>query len=650
MRFKIFLDQIIQGLRRHWVILLPFLWYFGTAARTITHGDAALNVDAIAGPIVSTHVNNHNVSVLVGWLLSHLLPFGSIAFRDTFQAIFFGGLTVALFYFLVYHIFRSRVTASIAAWILTVSHSLWWHSTVIESAGGNACFMMLALWWVVLYHETRKEKYLLLMVMTAGVGVFQHAQLGVIGLGAAVLAVAHVYYLFRGRSYKHIFRFVLRAAGVSVLALAPYVLTLIIRDAPIAGGVAQAFHAASGGSFQQFMFQGSTLYGLTEELYLVGMQFPSPFLILLPAGLWFFLRRWKITAPALATLVMCFVNAWFFIYFNTWDRFEFMLISFVVMAFWGSFALDRLVRLAENLKHPGLTTILVLATIFSVAFPPYLYAHLAIWGRSPSSYWYARYNNAYSPNSHDIAALIANPDKHNYLDVDQYAHALFDKLPASATYIDDDSRTYYQVQYFRTYYHERPDLRVNFLNSWNIPNWGLDAKTFIATLEAAYQTNGDLFLISTAHPYAEALASAPRRYQFREFPLPYGKWAYRLVTASDASETSDWDSTYIPKNTRVLTGLGFETGPGTVRDSFNAQDRIMTRFYFAPNPQPFSVSFKWTEPNGAVHHLSTEFLVPAGNTEVWSYLEGPSERPAGSWKLEVIVNQTVVATKTFEVR
>lgn len=641
---------MVRGLRRHWVILVPFAWYYSTAARTITHGDAGLNIDAITGPIVSTHVNNHNLSVITGWILYHLLPFGSVAFRSTFQAIFLGGLTVALFYFLIYRIFNSRLTAGVAALVLTVSNSLWWHSTLVETATGGALLMVLALWFIVLYREDRKDKYLLLLIATAGLGIFQHAQLGVIGLAAAIIALGHVYNLLRSKNYRHILRFILKAAGVSLLALLPFCLTLLLRDAPIAGGIRPAFESALGGSFREFMFQGSTLYGLLDELYLVWLQFPSPFLILIPAGLWIFARRWKFSSPTLAIYAMCFVNAWFFIYFNTWDRFEFLLISFLILAFWGAFALDRLIRFQANRRHPLLTGTLILAGIFSLVFPPYLYANLAKWGRDPGSYWHARYNNNYSPNSHDIAELIANPNKRGYLDVDRYAEALFAKLPPGATYIDDDSRTHYQIEYFRKYYGLRPDLNITFLNSWNIPNWGLNTMGLVALLENTYQTDGELYLISLAHPYSQALSVAPRRYEFREFPLSSDKWVYRLVTISETGLSSEWDPSYSPKSARLMVGLDFEKGPGRITDTLSATDKIMAKLNFAANSQPFWISFRWHGPDGSIRHQSAPFLVPIGNTDVWSYLEGVPKWPKGTWQVVASVNQTEIANKKFEVK
>lgn len=642
--------EVIANIRRHPIIFLPFIWYYLTAARTITHGDAALNVDAIAGPIISTHVNNHNVSILMGWFLSHLLPFGSIAFRDTFQAIFFGGLTVALFYFLVYRLFGSRLTSGVAALILTVSNSLWWHSTVIESATGNACFMVLALWLIVLYRESHQERYVLWLIFLSGLGIFQHAQLGVLALAAAVLSFDYFLRLARGKSIRKVFLFLAHAAGVSLAALLPFSLTLIFRDAPIAGSIASAFHSASGGTFQQFMFQGSTWYGLKEELYLIWLQFPSPFLLLLPVGFLIFLKKWGRSWTTLAPMLMCFVNAWFFIYFNTWDRFEFMLISFVVLAFWATFALDKIVRFLEHKRSLILNIIAGIAVIFSVCFPPYLYAHLPIWGQDPHSFWSARYNNYYTPNTHDIASLIANPDKHNYWDVDNYAHLLFEKLPLGSTYIDDDSRTYYQVEYFRKYYHERPDVGTNMLNSWNLPGWGLDNKGFEMVLEGAYQTNGNLFLVSLAHPFAEVLSLTKRHYRFETFYLGSNKWVYRLVTAKSDTNPDNSISLFEPSQPSLDVGLGFDSGLGTVKTSFLPTDHTMARFSFAANPEPFLVSFRWSDPSGQIHELSTPFFVQPGNTSVWSYLEGPSDRPSGNWRVEALVNnQKTVASQIFRI-
>ena len=52
--------------------LVPPLLYFATMMRTIGLPDSAILIDEMAGPVISSHVNNHNLNNLVGFFFQHL--------------------------------------------------------------------------------------------------------------------------------------------------------------------------------------------------------------------------------------------------------------------------------------------------------------------------------------------------------------------------------------------------------------------------------------------------------------------------------------------------------------------------------------------------------------------------------------------------
>jgi hypothetical protein len=631
------------------VFFVPLAFYYATASRTITHGDSALNVDAIEKLTISTHVNNHNLSILLGWLLAHSGS-GSLAFRAVLQAVVFGGLAAGTFALLVRRLHGSWTTAAVAGLVLMVSHSLWWHATVVETATANALLMVCALWATSRYRETGRDGPILWMMFLSGIGVFQHTQLGVIGLATLLLTAAHVRRRARGGAGRALGAFALRAAAVCTLALAPYAATLLLRDAPAAGSVSGALHAAAGGQFQKFMFQGSTWAGLRDEAYLVAMQFPSPFLVLIVPGFALFLRRWGLSAATLAVLAMCFVNAWFFVYFSTWDRFEFLLVTFVILAFWGSFALNAVVRWVSARGRAARGAFAALAAA-SVATPPALYANLARWGERPGSFWYGRYNNVYSENVYDSASLVSNPNKRRFRGAEAYAAALFAKLPRGATYIDDDSRTYYQVEYVRRTRGERPDLRIHLVNSWGIENWGADRASFHALLETAYRASKSLFLVSTKHPYTGLLQGAPRAYTFEPFALDGERWVYRLVTArEDSASGGPAAAAYRPLARKTETGLALNSQDPRVASDFRGADAIMARFSFVENPKPFPVSFRWFSPANEEYFASAPFMVPPGNRDVWTYLEKTGALAAGTWRVEVSSGADILGAAEFSVR
>lgn len=175
--------------------------------------------------------------------------------------------------------------------------------------------------------------------------------------------------------------------------------------------------------------------------------------------------------------------------------------------------------------------VVVVAAVFvaSLTTPIYLYAQLSKWGKTPG-FWYSRYNNEYTVNTHSCAEFIANPNKRDYRDIALFARRVFEVLPQNAILVDADSRTFYPLRYFQLYENVRPDIRLRLVNSWGFDNWGLSRRDFSELLERVYRNGEDLFIVSLAHPFGEFLAqeNVQGRYEFERFPLDPERWIYRL--------------------------------------------------------------------------------------------------------------------------
>jgi hypothetical protein len=214
--------------------------------------------------------------------------------------------------------------------------------------------------------------------------------------------------------------------------------------------------------------------------------------------------------------------------YDTWDKFAFLLPSFLILSFAGSFAVRWVVRWASG---RGLrVAALALAFAASLCAPVYLYAHLSKWGAKPG-FWHARYNNDYAGNNYNQAEYVANPDKRHFREVSNFADRMFATLPKGAIVVDTDSRTLYPLRYFQVYEEKRPDIRLRLYNSWGFANWGLSPEGFLQLIEGAYEHRADLFIPTLYSPYAEILAAARERraYEFEKFPLDSVHWVYKLA-------------------------------------------------------------------------------------------------------------------------
>ena len=535
-------SKIIRTIQSDFWVVIFFVFYIYTVAPTIGLGDTALLLDGIQVCKINTHVNNHNITVLLGWLFS-FLPSDNIAFKGNLMSAFAGGLAITFYYALIKHIFQSTTTALVSALFLMVSYSMWWHSTIVECYAVNAIFTVIVLYLLASLQNNYRDKTLYWLFFTAGLSVFNHVQMGIIAIGAATfLALTIIGLLFR-KAVKHAAMLFWRCSLSFFLGFLPYLITFI-KDVYLSRNFKLIFSQAFGGDFKSVMFKGNILYSLKDVGVLSFLQFPSPFLLCIPVGLVLLWRRWRFSKSFIALLVMFLVNTCFFMFYNTWDKFAFLLPSFVILAFWGAYGIQPLLRLLSQKSKLLLRGGIVLLLIFSLGFPIYFYSHISTWAESPQSIWHQRFNNLYTENSHRVHEYVINPNKRHYYDIEEFATLLFEKLPANAIYIDDDSRVYYPIDYYQKYYHKRPDISVYLINSWGFEDWGLSKAKFQTLLKYAYTTDKDLFLISTKHPFDQFLYQPgnSQTFAFSKFQLDRTRWIYKLVTQKEETSTEQFDT------------------------------------------------------------------------------------------------------------
>jgi hypothetical protein len=530
------------------LLLLALLaLYYYTCAPGIGMGDTALLVEQAYFATLGTHANLHNIAILIGHAFCWI-PGENVAWKVNLASVFTGGLTVFLYGLLLLRVLRSRLVAIGCTAALAVSHSMWWHSTIAESYAVNALFTVCAL-WLLFATQSLPAWRLVSLFLIAGLVVFNHVQMGVLAVGATVaLLIAMAALLFAPTAggldeRPSWLRRIGRAVGLGALATLAFVVGLIpwvlvfMRDVDRTGWKATVFHLR-GGQFRGLMFEGDPVEGTLDVLFLIFEQFPSPFLLAVIPGLVLLTRRY--TARQFWGYLTVFgLNTAFFTMYDTWDRYAFLLPSFILLAFGGSLAVDAL---WQRLEKPSAgvearrlfvaRAVVVSALVLSVTVPPWLYSRVAAWAREPG-FPIKRYDTSYQRNIVDYGTYRANPNKRHWRDVEEYAALLFEKLPRGAVYIDDDSRTYYCVRYFRQFYRKRPDLKVRLVNSWGFTGWGIDRATFQKELRDAYRYNRGLYLPALSHPFHELMPKSGTRMRFSIFQLDGTRKVYRLRTSRE---------------------------------------------------------------------------------------------------------------------
>ena len=114
------------------VLFGSFVLYWSTAARYPGWVDATLILNLVRQPELGVWVNIHNLFNLIGYLWLQVFRAADPHFALTMLCALFGSLTVLFIYKTGVELTDNVPASALAAVALTVSLSLWWHSTTIE--------------------------------------------------------------------------------------------------------------------------------------------------------------------------------------------------------------------------------------------------------------------------------------------------------------------------------------------------------------------------------------------------------------------------------------------------------------------------------------------------------------------------------------
>jgi hypothetical protein len=282
--------------------------------------------------------------------------------------------------------------------------------------------------------------------------------------------------------------------GAGALGLLPWV-GLLVRDLTRSRETGEVLRWAAGGDFQNIMF---TVVGnpLTTFFELSVQQFPSPFLLAIPAGLWVIRRDRSLWSAGVMIAVIWTINTSFFLFYRTWDQFAFYLPTWITMALLGALSVRELYA---RWRWPTLLGLVVCIVIPLASYPQIP----GIAAASPGGYWALRFPAGFTRNTHDVRAYLTNPDKSDWRDVRDFSDALFEALPEGSFFFDDDSRTYYPLHFYQTHEDARPDLKITLVNSWGFDNWGASQERVLRIIRSTHQRT---FVVTDLKPFSTLLS------------------------------------------------------------------------------------------------------------------------------------------------
>ena len=221
--------------------------------------------------------------------------------------------------------------------------------------------------------------------------------------------------------------------------------------------------------------------------------------------------------------------------YTTWDRFTFLLPSFLVAFLWSAEALSFvsgkwLPRLGKRARQALVALYLALA----LGLPPFVYTHLTTWGKEPGRNVFGDYREQNTRNLYRQENYFVNPLKGGFREVDELAELIFAKLPPHAILIDDDCRTAPNFMFhYQQLLKRRGDLTVVMATALDVPGWGSSPPAIYEMLRQSRDNGKPVFIVSLLFPHTRYLGL--RRpgdgVGFVKFPLDDRRWIYRMTAA-----------------------------------------------------------------------------------------------------------------------
>lgn len=432
-----------------------FLLYWLTAARYPGWVDAAWILTSAKNLELGVWANVHNLFNLLGYLWLGLFsgadPFNAL----TLLCALFGSLTVLFVYLAGLEITLDPAASALGAVALTVSLSLWWHSTTIEVYTLNTALIALFLFAAFRAYRLKKPDYLYLAYFAGGLGISNHVLMG--------LYVFAFFALLLPLSVRRLRLRRIHIAGLILvyLAGAAFYGVLFIRQwhayygrmspglSSVAESFVAAFQYAMGGPFLESMFSsgmetGQKLFWRMNYLFLIVLNFPSAAIVFIGTG---FPRLWKEKdyRPVVLFFLLGLVAQiiWSANYF-IWDMYAFALPVYVML---GLPLILGIHRFLQKRKKAWFAPV-ILATFL---VPVFLYPSFSRWPNRENTV--DRYMSMYPEAERtgglwDPAEYIFNPVKRTYDRAAVFSLGVLETLPSGAAYWDDESKGAYPIEYY----------------------------------------------------------------------------------------------------------------------------------------------------------------------------------------------------------
>ena len=201
---------------------VPFAIYVLSSYRDVTYWDVG-EMDTVPYILGIAHPTSFPAYVLIGWLFSHAIPIGSVAFRMSLLS----ALGLALAAWLIARIISEecgdRWSAAACAWVFAFGIVVWSRATRAEVHALETCALTATLYFGLRWYRANAPRDLVLAGATFGVAIAVHP--------IALLAVPGVLVLIIARLHVTASRTLLTAIGLIVVTAGVWYAYLPLRSA-----------------------------------------------------------------------------------------------------------------------------------------------------------------------------------------------------------------------------------------------------------------------------------------------------------------------------------------------------------------------------------------------------------------------------------
>jgi hypothetical protein len=247
----------MRSLTRHVIVQaiivagLSFVVYFRTLAPSIIAGDSAeLTAAAWVGGV--PHPSGYPLYTMIGYVFTHVLPLGSVAFRMNLLSAIFASAGIGFAYLVARLLLQRRSYSAIAALLFAFSGTFWSQAVTAEVYAAHLFFVTASLFCVLGWDRTGKSKWLQACALVIGFSFTHHLQ--------TVLLLPALIYLLVTSRYREQVRS--NWKSLSVLVFAPLILWLYLplaaaRNPPVNWGdpltLERFVYHATGRQYAHFM-------------------------------------------------------------------------------------------------------------------------------------------------------------------------------------------------------------------------------------------------------------------------------------------------------------------------------------------------------------------------------------------------------------